>query len=179
MGLIRCPDCRRKVSKQAIACPRCGCPGDRLHAAKRIGAGRVIGYGLLMLALIAIGQFATADRKVSQPTRTGTRNASTQASTGPTTAVASPRAVVPLPSADDVSTAIAASDDFDLYRQVFIEAAATLIRDGKCSLNQLRENGGWVRSQVYKPQLVYFVYCGTPHVNNRMYLDASTGRLFQ
>lgn len=186
MGLIRCPECRGKVSTQATACPHCGCPGDQLRAAKRsrVGASGLVGCGLLLLGFYAIGQCANSVSKSSQPTTADARSTTPQAATEPVAEASQappprPRVSAPSVSSDEIAAAIASSDDFGIYRQVFIDAAAALIHDGRCSLGQLRENGGWVRSQTHKPRLVYFVYCGAPHVSNRFYVDATTGQVFQ
>ena len=32
-SLTNCPDCEKEVSKRAVMCPHCGCPGDAIHSA--------------------------------------------------------------------------------------------------------------------------------------------------
>lgn len=49
MAMTRCPDCERRISAQAEACPGCG---RRLRAA-RPGATTGMGAVLLVLALLA------------------------------------------------------------------------------------------------------------------------------
>lgn len=34
-ALFPCPDCDQKVSRRAVSCPSCGCPGDAIHQAVR------------------------------------------------------------------------------------------------------------------------------------------------
>ena len=34
--LTQCPDCSGKVSKRAVMCPHCGCPGEAIWKAVRI-----------------------------------------------------------------------------------------------------------------------------------------------
>lgn len=42
-NLIRCPDCTKDVSRRAVHCPACGCPGDAISAeANRIDDARVL-----------------------------------------------------------------------------------------------------------------------------------------
>jgi hypothetical protein len=42
-NLIKCPDCMKDVSRRAVHCPACGCPGDAISAeANRIDDARVL-----------------------------------------------------------------------------------------------------------------------------------------
>ena len=84
-----------------------------------------------------------------------------------------------MPSMAEIEKAIKSSDDFATHRDVFLRAAASLIQSGTCSLEHLRENGGWVKSQQHKTEPVYFTYCGASHVSNRIYLNVSTGETFR
>jgi hypothetical protein len=85
-----------------------------------------------------------------------------------------------LPSDAEIERAVAQSDDFKLHRASFVTGARRLIAEGKCTVSQLREYGGWVKSTTtFKVEPVYFTYCGRPHVSSRHYLDARTGRVFQ
>lgn len=70
------------------------------------------------------------------------------------------------------------SEDFELHRSAFIQAASTLIQDGRCTEADFRNNGGWWRS-TSKGVGVYFIYCGGEHVQDRLYLDTKTGRIFK
>ena len=83
------------------------------------------------------------------------------------------------PSADEVEAAISASDDFAQWKPAFIEASVDLIRDGTCTLADLRETGGWMKSQKHKSQPIYFTYCGGLHIDNRIYVNVSTRRVFR
>ena len=71
------------------------------------------------------------------------------------------------------------SDDYSKYSQIFAKAARNLIRSGQCSEADFKNNGGWVKSYTKRSQPIYFMYCGRAHVNNRIYLDASSGRTFR
>ena len=84
-----------------------------------------------------------------------------------------------MPTAAEIEQAIKLSDDFVTHREAFAKAAASLIQSGTCSLEQLRENGGWVKSHNHKSEPVYFTYCGASHVSNRIYLNVSTGKTFR
>ena len=73
---------------------------------------------------------------------------------------------------------VAGSDDFGRYRRAFVKAARTLIDDGRCSAGDFEENGGWMKSSNHRDEPIYFMYCGGFTVANRIYLDASIGRIF-
>ncbi len=73
-----------------------------------------------------------------------------------------------------ITNAIKHSDDFSKYKDNFVTASDTLIKSGKCSLEDLKEMGGWMRSGNHKPKPVYFTYCNG---NDRFYLNATTGEI--
>ena len=70
------------------------------------------------------------------------------------------------------------SDDFGIYRTQFSKAAKKLIEQGKCTKNDFREIGGWLKSSE-KGKYVYFTYCGGFTIQNRLYLDVVTGNVFE
>ena len=78
-----------------------------------------------------------------------------------------------------VENAISSSDDFDEYKDQFMKATGRLIKDGTCDSVELRNMGGWVRSQSHKPKPVYFTYCGGMKTQNRIYLNVGTERVFR
>lgn len=73
---------------------------------------------------------------------------------------------------------VAHSDDFAQHRAAFVRAANTLIRQGRCTPVDFQEQGGWVKSSNHRDQPIYFTYCGGMSASNRIYLDASNGRVF-
>ena len=75
--------------------------------------------------------------------------------------------------------AISQSDDYQTHREAFLEASRSLVESRKCTLAELKEIGGFVKSQSYKDQPVYFTYCGGSKVSNRIMLDASSGKIFK
>lgn len=79
----------------------------------------------------------------------------------------------------DTERLISLSDDLDRYRKVFAEAANNLLEDGTCKEAEFIENGGWIRSTAFKPRAVYFMYCGGTTVDDRLYLDVNTGKIFR
>lgn len=85
------------------------------------------------------------------------------------------------PSAGDADllAAIENSDDLELHRDAFLEGSRRFLMRGG-TLEDLRQNGGWVRSHAYKPRRVYFTY-KSPAVkrSDRWYLDVDSGRLFR
>lgn len=73
---------------------------------------------------------------------------------------------------------VANSDDFTQHRKAFAKAAAELIASGRCTKAEFEEMGGWIKSSNHRDAPVYFTYCGGMTVANRIYLDASSGRVF-
>lgn len=84
-----------------------------------------------------------------------------------------------VPTEAELEVAIAASDDFTIHKQAFLSATSSLVSQGTCSLSELKEMGGWVKSQSHKNQPVYFTYCGGMHLSKRIYVDVSTGKVFR
>jgi ribosomal protein L37E len=67
MSLIDCPECGKRVSSQAAACPACGCPltpDGRVRTiektAKKYKAATALGAVLIILGLVI--SFATCER---------------------------------------------------------------------------------------------------------------------
>jgi len=72
------------------------------------------------------------------------------------------------------------SDDYAKYHLVFEASARQLISDGRCSSADFKNMGGWVKSTTtYKNEPIYFTYCGEMTINNRIYLNAISGQVFQ
>ena len=84
-----------------------------------------------------------------------------------------------VPTETEIEAAIAASDDFAVHKPAFLKATSSLVAQGTCSLSELQEMGGWVKSQNHKSQPVYFSYYGGMRVDKRIYVDVSTGRVFR
>ena len=64
---------------------------------------------------------------------------------------------------DEIVALIAGSDDLSKYRTKMAKAALELIKTGRCSRKQIKDdNGGWWRSGERKGQ--YFMDCGTQRV---------------
>ena len=78
-----------------------------------------------------------------------------------------------------LADALKISDDFSKHLKAFVEASSKLIASRKCTLEDFKKTGGWFRSVNYKPRAVYFTYCGGMHRKNRIYIDATTGKVFQ
>lgn len=74
---------------------------------------------------------------------------------------------------------VSGSDDFARYRSEFTEAAKRLIRENRCTKDDFRTHGGWVKSTTHRSDPVYFVYCGGLRTSNRLYFNASTGKVFR
>ena len=80
---------------------------------------------------------------------------------------------------DEISDAISQSDDYSTYKAEFAAAARSLIQSRRCTLSELKDMGGFVKSQSFKNQPIYFTYCGGMTVQNRIMLDVSSGRIFK
>ena len=76
--------------------------------------------------------------------------------------------------------ALSKSDNFGTYEPVFTEVTQKLVHDGQCTEADVVENGGWVKATGPNADLpVFFIYCGGFSVAYRLYLDASSGRVFR
>ena len=163
MALKKCGECGNKVSTKAASCPSCG-------AVVKKKTGCLAYMGAAFLIAIVLGVIGSL---VYDSTNESTSSRSSES----TSSKSAPRPS--LPSAEQIETAISASDDYELHREAFMAASEKLLREQRCTLEHFRENGGWVRSQAHKNQQVYFTYCGRPHVDDRIYLNVSTGALFK
>ncbi|WP_157879197.1 hypothetical protein [Pararhodospirillum photometricum] len=81
--------------------------------------------------------------------------------------------------ADEWSDLVSSSDDYAVYSGVFSDAARHMVTSGICSKSDFKEFGGFVKSMNMNSAPVYFVYCGGMTINNRIYVDVSTGRVFK
>lgn len=66
----------------------------------------------------------------------------------------------------ELELALKGSDDFHLYKDKFTEMSQELIFKGKCTLNDFKEWGGWMRST--KKHNTYFTYCGGSSLGNKV-----------
>ncbi|MEX3009234.1 hypothetical protein [Hoeflea sp. TYP-13] len=74
----------------------------------------------------------------------------------------------------DYEELVAWSDDLERYGTSFAGAARWLIEARICSESDLRENGGWVKSQTHRDMPIYFSYCGGSTLPYRVYFNAET-----
>ena len=74
---------------------------------------------------------------------------------------------------------IKSSDNYAEHRDNFINISIELINSGTCSLADYKEQGGWVRSSSHKPKPIYFTYCGGISKNNKVYINAKTGKIYK
>jgi hypothetical protein len=81
--------------------------------------------------------------------------------------------------ASGVAALVSGSDDYRTYKDAFIKAAQGLIQREQCTEADFTGFGGWVKSTNYRDRPVYFIYCGRMHIDNRIYLDASTGQFIE
>ena len=67
------------------------------------------------------------------------------------------------------------SDDYRLYKDVFAQAASSLIESGRCAPSDFKTMGGWIKSSSLSGEATYFTYCGGMQSENKVYLNARTG----
>ena len=160
--LTECKDCGMLVSKRAKTCPHCGV---RKPGVKPTNFGR--------LFLIALVIFIAGTVYVNQLDLPDSPTASRRAN--PAMYTPKPRVYTDA----EIHDAIKQSDDYETYRAEFAAAARTLLESRRCGKYEMTEYGGFVKSPTYKVRLVYFTYCGGSHLDNRIYLDVSTGQIFK
>lgn len=73
---------------------------------------------------------------------------------------------------------LSSSDNYATYAETFCQAARQLIDDGECTEKDFADFGGWSASAQYS-QGTFFTYCGGMMIENKIYLDAKTGRVFR
>lgn len=78
MALVSCPECKKKVSEAARACPGCGYefkPGQLSEIRKTETTGKRIGYGILIVGFILMVNYCSddgpseSDEKASEPVK--------------------------------------------------------------------------------------------------------------
>lgn len=153
-----CRACKNQVSTRARTCPACG---DPLKP-----NGNPIALAAVMLCTL-VAVIAMAVPRTNTP-------AAQPAPARP----APPRAAAPATDAQIIA-AIKGSDDLEQHQTALVAASRAFMAKGG-TLADLREMGGWVRSQTHKPRGVYFTYKrpGT-NVRDRWYYDVDRGQLFQ
>jgi hypothetical protein len=92
--------------------------------------------------------------------------------------LSSTRPADPAETAAGDEAIVAGSDDFRQHRKAFAKAAHKLISDGRCTAEEFKEMGGWVKSSNDRDRPVYFMYCGGMTLANRLYLNAVTGEIY-
>lgn len=73
--------------------------------------------------------------------------------------------------------AIKNSDQYSQYHDNFIKLSQKLVNQGRCSVSDYAEMGGWLRSSNHKPKPVYFTYCGGFSNGEKVYINAKTGEI--
>ena len=91
--------------------------------------------------------------------------------------VSTKRAPDPANTAKANEKLVAQSNDFARHRVAFAAAAKKLIGEGRCTVEDFEEMGGWLKSMNQKDQPVYFTYCGGMNLSNKIYLNAVTGEI--
>jgi hypothetical protein len=80
----------------------------------------------------------------------------------------------------EIEAAVAQSDDYSTHKSAFIAAARSLVDSQQCTPEELKDIGGFAKSPSYKNRPIYVTYCGgMMAIENRIMLDASTGRIFR
>lgn len=84
----------------------------------------------------------------------------------------------PSAHATEAEALIAGSQDFRTYRDVFRQSADQLLSSGRCSEDDFRLLGGWMRSTRYDGP-IYYLYCGGSTERHKVYLNAETGEILR
>ncbi len=162
-NLTKCKDCGHQVSKRAKACPGCGAenPGNRTSA---------FTYFISFIVMIWLWGIVITEWATMQQGFTATSNQ-----------VETPTAISARVFTDaQIQSAISKSDDYKIHRAAFEKAANFLLTKNRCTQQELKEYGGFVKAQGgYKNQPIYFTYCGGVKTSNRFYVDADTGLVSQ
>lgn len=170
-NLTECKDCGHLVSKKAKVCPSCGVtkPGK--------ARGKEAGFGAYFIASIFVAGFyiiAIDNYELMQSDSRG--NSALPQYANPSPPIRKPRVYTDT----EIQEAIAQSDDYERYRAAFTEAARSLLTSRRCGRYEMTQYGGFVKAQGNNKSLpVYFTYCGGSHIDNRIYLDVSTGEIFR
>lgn len=74
-----------------------------------------------------------------------------------------------------VEKAISSSDNFQQYREAFLEISNKLVDGNQCTINDFEQMGGWLKAtgnNMSKP--IYFTYCGGMTKNNKVYINVKS-----
>lgn len=74
----------------------------------------------------------------------------------------------------DIRDAIEASDDYKEYKTSFLFKTKELVDSGRCTLKEIKEQGGWMYAPLRTNEIggrQYFIHCGGTNSNNKIYLD--------
>lgn len=92
-------------------------------------------------------------------------------------ALSTVRPADPGANASGVAALVRGSSDFHRYEKQFVAAAQRLMAEGTCREKDFVEMGGFTKSSSSPG--VYFTYCGGMTLNNRLYLEVATGRIYR
>ena len=162
-NLTKCKDCGHTVSKKAKTCPSCGVPKP---GEPPTSLGTLILTALVIV--VSVVWFVNSLDDIRQIPNSSSRN---QSATTATTRIFTDA---------QIQETIAQSDDYEAHRAAFTKAANFLLTKSRCTRQELKEYGGFVKAQGgYKNQPIYFTYCGGMKTSNRFYVDADTGLVSQ
>lgn len=71
------------------------------------------------------------------------------------------------------------SDDYLSYEDQFILATQSLLEREICRYEDFELTDGWLLSRTFDVEPVYFVYCGGSDLEHKVYLNVTTGEVFQ
>lgn len=77
----------------------------------------------------------------------------------------------------DIRDAISESDNYKDYKTAFLFKTKDLADNEKCTLAEIKEQGGWMYAPLRTNEiggLQYFIHCGGTNSNNKIYLDVSS-----
>ena len=68
MALIKCPECKQKISSEASNCPKCGRPLTDEDRKPKKGLSVIKTMGIVFVVVIAVGLLMGKDDKAKEPT---------------------------------------------------------------------------------------------------------------
>ncbi len=70
------------------------------------------------------------------------------------------------------------SDDFEANEDRFIDHTEAVLKSGDCTMEDIAQVSGWLRSFNFRDAPIYYTYCGGLDVENKYYLNLDTGETF-
>lgn len=95
----------------------------------------------------------------------------------PVKSMSKKKPIDPAIGAKGIEVLVANSQDYRIYKKVFVDAAKELIDKNICNEKDFHDFGGFMRSTIYRDKPIYFTYCGGMYPSNKIHLDVSNGKI--